>query len=509
MDFRIRRRQFRSSDFSIINRVFPLLSFIIPTIIRFIPEIIAWPYPLGFDTLIYANIILKKTYLKMSLFKLFKSTSLFYLLSTWLNTILNDPILLVKILGPILLGFLSLSLYTYSRKVLRWSPWKSLIASILVGTYFVSLRISWEMYRQMLGFTFLLLEMTALRIKNTKQRIITMGILGFLTVWAHELAAVIFFTIMAIHLITKTSIREKELIILSALPGALLFLYQRYNPATGTIQIPVEKFISTSSTSALIFITGFLIYMYLPLLPLAIPGFKSLRNIDIWSWVAICLIFSYWPLINSNNSVVLWFRWAILLVYPIILYSIEGLEKLWKIGRKIIGNIKLGGILALSILSVNLTMSSYYLTSPPEHTIKYFGEWNNYKQFIQTSMLQNSVSISDTPNVIEAMKYLDKIANSNTVIVLHEAMDNWAQLIIHKGKIIRIKEANLSSQKRNNISSRLVKIAEEYAVNGDKVYTVWWINEEGWYNMPKLPQQFKKIKNFGNIAVYQYQQKLL
>ena len=37
---------------------YSIIIFILPFFIRLIPEIIAWPYPIGFDTLIYANIIL-------------------------------------------------------------------------------------------------------------------------------------------------------------------------------------------------------------------------------------------------------------------------------------------------------------------------------------------------------------------------------------------------------------------------------------------------------------------
>lgn len=161
----------------------------------------------------------------------------------------------------------------------------------------------------------------------------------------------------------------------------------------------------------------------------------------------------------------------------------------------------------LSVLLLNLVMSSYYLIRLPEHQVKYFGEWNNYKQFIQTSMLQNSVSLSDTPHVVEAMNWLEgKVAGTNSVLVVHEAMDNWARILIRGVEIIRVYEVELSSQVRENVATRLVRLAEEKAENGSEVYTVWWVDGKGWYGMPELPPQFNDIQSFGNIGVFQYRQ---
>ena len=167
--------------------------------------------------------------------------------------------------------------------------------------------------------------------------------------------------------------------------------------------------------------------------------------------------------------------------------------------------IKVGKVLALSLLLVNVTMSGYYLTNLPEHQITYFGEWNHYKQFVQTSMLQNSVSLSDTQELVEAMEWLRDRVEMDSVILLHEAMDNWARILIQDVEIIRIDEVKISSQVRENVVTRLIQLSEEKADNGSSVYTVWWVEGEGWYNMPKLPSQFKEIQRFGDISIYQYQ----
>jgi len=482
-----------------------IMIFLLSLFIRLIPEILAWPYPIGFDTLIYTDIILNGTYLQKNLIELFKSTSLFYIISTAINNIfIGNAILTVKILGPILFAILCYVFYLYSKRVLKWKVWKCFLASLLAGTYFVSLRISWEMYRQMLGLIFLIAILIIFRFQNTKIKLFTISTLGILIVWSHEFIAVLYFMIMAIHFFTYKGAYQKVSIILTIMPAIILFLYQLYSPITGSMRVPIEQVALTSWINLTLFITGFLIYMFLPILPLVLIGVNTLRNVDIWSWITICLIFTYWPLFLPEYSIILWFRWAILLVYPMIFLAIEGFEKVWKFKKRFIFKINIGKILAILILLLNLIMSGYYLLSLPEYqACKYFGEWNNYKQYIQTSMLQNSVSILDTPNLIEALNWVESnIDEENTILVLHEAIHNWARIVARDTKLIRINEIKLSSQIRENISDRLLLIAKENADNGNQVYTIWWINGKGWYEMPNLPSQFKEIKRFRNIAIY-------
>ncbi len=480
-----------------------LLAFLIPFAVRLIPEVIAWPYPLGFDTLIYADRMLQGTYLTLGAADLLKSTSLLWVIATVVGRLLGDVVLAVKVLGPVLFSLLCGLLTVYSRKVLGWNWWKALLLSVLAGTYFISLRISWEMYRQMLGFIFLMVGLTTLRISNVKWRWSIVAVSGFLVVWSHELAAVLYFAIVATHILMERNkgVQSKIFLALTATPGFLLFMYQGYSPAR--VLVPYNNVVTSSPMALASFVTGFLSYMFLPILPLAVLGALSFRELDVWSWLTICLGFSYWPIFLPEYSK-FWFRWAILLVYRVVFLAVEGIDRLWKWGRRFVWKFNIGKVLVLSLLLVNLAMSGYYLTSVPEHQIQYFGEWNHYKQFIQTSMLQNSVSLSDTPEVVEALEWLGERAETDSVLLLHEAMDNWARILVSGVEIIRVDEVELSSQVRENAATCLIQLAEEKADNGSRVYTVWWVEGGGGYNMPQLPSQFNEIQNFKTISVFQY-----
>lgn len=490
-----------------INRILPILAFLFPLFIRLLPEIIAWPYLIGYDTITYAYTILNSS-LSFNIINFLKSANLLFIIAIIFNEFIKDPFLIMKIFGPILFSLLCFSLYLYSRKILNWNQWKAFLVSFLASIYFVSLRISWDLYRQMLGTIFLIMALIVLRISNIKLRLFSVIVLGILTIFSHQLTAVLFFIIMLVYFFIEKNIKFKFYLVLMIMPVFFIFIYQLYNPTIGNIRIPYEKVVSNSWIDLASFISGFLCYMFLPLFPLFLLGifsFKKFKEIDMWIWLIVCIIFSYWPLFLPEYSVLFWFRWAILLVYPIIFLSIEGIEKLWKLKKKYF-KIDIGKFLALFILLLNLIMSSYYLLSLPEYQVcKYFGEWNNYKQYIPTSMLQNSISISDTEDVIKAMKWFNENLDKNSsILVLHEAMSDWARIFISKIKIIRISDIRLSSQIRENLTIKLIRFCEENAKNGNEIYTIWWINEKGWYEMPKLPLKFKEIQHFGNMGIFQY-----
>lgn len=488
-----------------INRFLPISAFLFPLFIRFIPEIIAWPYPIGYDTITYISIILNSN-LNFNIINFLKSTNLFFIIAIIFNEFIKDSFLIIKIFGPILFSLLCFSLYLYSRKVLNWNSFKAFLVSFLASIYFVSLRISWDLYRQMLGSIFLIISLIALRISNIKLRIFSVTLLGLLTILSHQLTAVLFFIIMIMHFFIEKNLKFKVYLVLMIMPAFFFFIYQLYNPTIGNIRIPYEKIVSNSWIDLASFISGFLCYLFLPLSPLFLLGVFSIKERDIWSWLIACLIFSYWPLFLPEYSVVSWFRWAILLVYPIIFLSIEGFEKIWKFKKGFIFKISIGKILAIFILLLNLIMSGYYLLSFPEYQVfKYFGEWNNYKQYIPTSMLQNSVSLLDTENVIKAMKWFnEKIDKNSSILVLHAAMNDWARIFILKTKIVKISDIRLSSQVKEDLIKKLIQFSEENVKSGNEVYTIWWIKGKGWYEISELPSQFKEIQHFGNIGIFQY-----
>ena len=147
-----------------------LAAFFVPLMVRSIPEILSWPYPLGLDTLTLMPTIQQAWVFTLSPVGFLQNTNLFLLLATLLNGLFHNVITVTKILGPLLLAALSFVMYLYARKGLCWSSRKSLLVSILVATYFVSLRDSWDLYRQTLGLVFLMAALISLKSFKSPRR---------------------------------------------------------------------------------------------------------------------------------------------------------------------------------------------------------------------------------------------------------------------------------------------------------------------------------------------------
>lgn len=48
----------------------------------------------------------------------------------------------------------------------------------------------------------------------------------------------------------------------------------------------------------------------------------------------------------------------------------------------------------------------------------------------------------------------------------------------------------------NNASSAAL------TAGNNTVYTVWWANGKGWYDIPSLPSNYKEVYRSGDMAVY-------
>ena len=496
------------------NFGYGFLAIALPFIIRLIPEAIAWPYPLGFDTLGYYIPAMRwwinpfsGQSLPMDILGLFKTAGLFYVLAVGFNRyLMPDPFIAVKLLGPVLIGFVSLSAYFYGRLSLRWDFRKALFASLIATLYFVGLRISWELYRNMLGVVFLFAALTALEVFIGVRRYLLVGAFTLLTFMSHQITSVILLGVLILRslwLCTRGESGEAKVhFYLSAFAGVLL-LYQLYSPQLGRPVIPVAITGFHLSLEASTYVLGFLAYCFIFLLPLALLGLKMDRGIAINSWTLVCLLLLVPVFIGGVASVPLWFRWPLMLVYPLSFYFADGFDKAmrfrcWRSPSGFMVKISAIGLVALIALT-----SGYYLISYPEHPFPYFSQYNPYLRYIQSSTLQNSISIQDVPSLLRAIDASSSLLGDGAALVVHEAVYVWAvNRLGPEVRLVPVKEPGYLSVKPESTSKAIEQIALMNYYSGYRVYTIWWINGSGWYTMSRLPASFKLIESTGAFGVY-------
>ena len=113
------------------------------------------PFIVGFDTIgFYVPNTLLWLHNGVDLGDFLATAPLFYTFFTSIVAVGGSPVWVLKIIPPLLLGLLGLSMYAYAKRGLGWSPSKSVFVSLLGTIYFVALRASWDQLREELGLIF-------------------------------------------------------------------------------------------------------------------------------------------------------------------------------------------------------------------------------------------------------------------------------------------------------------------------------------------------------------------
>src|SRR2546428_1915129 len=172
---------------------FALAAFLIPLFIRAIPEILVGPYPVGWDTIaFYVPNTLDWAAGKAGFIEILGTAPLMYMISVpiYLLTRVN-PVWIFKIMGPILYGSMILALFRFLKIGLKWPDKQALGSALLSSLYFVTLRISWDLYRNMLGLTFILLSLPLLEERGCFRKQAVLSSFLVLAVASDQLTGVI------------------------------------------------------------------------------------------------------------------------------------------------------------------------------------------------------------------------------------------------------------------------------------------------------------------------------
>jgi hypothetical protein len=467
------------------------------------------PYIVGFDTIgYYVPNTLLWLHSGVNFSAYFATAPLFYAILA--STVAcGGPIVLVLKIFPILLhGFLGLSVYTYARKGLDWSPNKSTIVGLMSTIYFVALRVSWDLLRNEMGLIFFFAVLTLLSIEKHGLRAWKLNLLIALAMVAvtlsHQLVSVIMLGVIVVTIANNLLRRERARaanLFLVSLPSILFFAIIFWFSFGGNLSLdfslnvvwPLTSF--SSYQSMLVSDVGFFLYCYLPLLPLAIVSFKRLRSLQLRSWLVLSLVLLFIPVSNVSN-----FRWLLMLTYPLAFYTTETLSKLksvrWKRYKFTIYEI------AASYLVVSTIILSFgFMFATSENPFLYFRAtqntgFNGYIYQIPSSMLQNTISVNDCNETANAFQWLKSNMNSSTLLLTHRAFYGWALLTLQKNQVVLYE-----FDSPVNIAATLAQGEQT------QLYLIWWVEGQGWYGLPTVPSVFQEVYHSGKIAVYIYEDK--
>ncbi len=470
--------------------------FCIPFIIRLIPELISFPYPLGFDTVVfYLPSMVGEGSNWYTLESILRKAPLYYIIQDTLYQIYPDPIIILKVMGPLLYGLLFLVIGIYVKKVMSIDT-KLLYLGILISSLsIISLRMSWDLYRNMLGLIFAISTLILLRDSRYYAKLLAI-ITTFLTVISHELVALYLVFTLAImsiiYIIEKTNIGWTYFIVF--LEASFLFSFKVLRVPELTLAIPV-KFIGISKGLNIFeYVLGLTVFiggLTITLSIFSLKRWKFYREPLIWLSLSLFLLFS----VLFGVYVIPPYRIFLMLLYPLTVYGTLSIKVLFHENPL---NIKT--VVSTVIILAIVMMGVGYLVSTPEHPNPYISLAYNVlgddlTRDIPTGFLQNTVSLSS----IEELIYLVNTFNS---------IDKNGKLILPKIFlwISYIDGVNLD---RNISFENWIKIGylnTNYIgiTHNSTIYVIWWADQD-WYGF-KLPSEFTIVERNGAFAIYKYEQ---
>ena len=466
---------------------FGLAIALIPFVIRIIPELMAGPYPIGYDTIgSYVPFMFDWSAGNFKFNPLIGGWILYAVLGTAYTYTHIDPVAITKFTSALLYSGLGFSEYGFARRTLRWGQKKSGFLIVISSLYFASLRISWDLLRNTLGLIVLFPALILNQGLLTRRRTVLLAATSWLVVATHLLVGTLFLGISLLGLIQAKEGKIPR--VLAMLPGAAQFV-----SSLASFQFQGMSIVSVgASTVQPMYSYVFVGYVLLPLLPMALIGFAKTANQAIRYWVGICLlgiILGTTPL-STNSELITPDRWTLMLSVPMVIFAVEGysrfdlrsLRKLFPLSR----------ILKLSWLSLIVLLGITFLALPAGEAFPYF---TYFASTSPTSMLQSTVPLEDSQSLVTAISWLSTNASPGAVIMADHAMYGWLREYYRGNDTVIGYQSSLTLQQELTMT-----VSRGYQT----IYTIWWVDHFGWYGQPTVPTGFQLSHADGRIGIFLY-----
>jgi hypothetical protein len=476
---------------------FGLAAFLIPLGVRAIPELIVGPYPIGWDTIaFYVPNTLDWATGRLGWVSLLGTAPLLYMISVpiYLVTRVN-PVWIFKIMGPLLYGSMILALYRFLRLGLRWTERMSLGAGLITSLYFVTLRISWDLYRNMLGLTFILLSLPLFGSMKERKSQALLATLVVLAVASDQLTGVIALSLIGARAVVELARKRSDefaRLVKVGVPGITFFLSVLYAGVIVPGRSLVQPQAPLPGLDSLVSSPGFLAYIYLPIIPLVLVGVRRTFNLDLRNWAVVLLGLTLTALVPLSGFIVMSYRWSLLLDIPLCVYASAGIARILSVGRAVIYWSRLARDGILPIFSMILVVSStLYIVAPAQNAMLYY---TAFPGFLPTSMVQDTVPISDMASLRMMLDWVQLNLRPGSVLITHQAIYGWARAYLPSTVHIV----------NYRYSDPLAGVNMAMSAGYSSVLMIWWINGSGWHGQPSVPSGFVPLVRDGAIAVYEY-----
>jgi len=407
-----------------------LLLFLTGCLVRLIPELTAYPYPIGYDVINYYIPVVTDFASHWTVISSELPLYVSFLHALQIATGLN-PYSTVVILATITFGGFSISIFLIARRLFKVDIGYSIFVTVFVIFQLAVLRTTWDLHRDVLALTITFFAIVLIHKDSERKEtmridwkvILLATILCVLVVSTDRMIGLLFIMTLIIYssiartrtviLFTVVALTSFTIEVLSTNIASNLFRESVGQP----VNILPGSFTSYNPTNLMVLfavVGGILI-------PPAIFGLKLLRNAILLKIPLLVTGFASfsWIVFPFKESLVA-DRWIILFGVFLSLFAAYGIFRLSQMVKIRKLSASLFFILPAGILGAFILMGVLYEILPfaQESSVLWHGIARNYiESFVPSSMQFNSLPINDNPKIIDAISWINKNTQSNSIII--------------------------------------------------------------------------------------------
>ena len=425
-----------------------LFFFLLGCFLRIIPDLMAYPYPVGYDIINYYIPLADKlnTIFQNDSFQFYP-----YLLYTFKSFIPLNPQGLMISLSSITYGLFSVSIYLLL-KGLNLKP--ALFMTVFILFQISALRTTWDLQKDILAlsFTFLIIYLI---LEDRKAyffniRIIHFGIiisLVILTLLTDNMIGFLLIISLSIYFAIKKDIKyiiSLTIIIISIISFLVVVDNTKNDSLINSINHILNGNIKENENYTPLNLGILFIMMNILSLPLFIYGLKYLHELLLYIPLSMALLGSFTWIVLPYSAILLPDRWIIISGIFMSIFSSYGLIRLFS-NYKDKPNYKI----LLPIMSFYIIIGLFYMILPYDYAFPIYGIFAEYTHFFVPSTMQfNSIDIVDNKDLSIAIDWLNNHTNPKSIIYGDSYLSGWMKMLL---KDKRIFQYNYTKSTNNGI----------------------------------------------------------
>ena len=405
-----------------------LIVFSIAIILRLVSEILAFPYPIGYDVINYYLPVIKnfEEYWPTISNQFPLYVSLLYAISEVFHV---DPRSVISASIVLVFGFFSLAIFSIGRNLLRLDNLQSIFLSIFVIFQLAILRTSWDLHKDMFALTLAFFSLLFIsKIPNLSKELIAITTtFSIVSVLADRMIGLL----LTISLIGSSFVKRDRDLAFAAVIVIVIFglAIQANHDSIGYNLKMVRSNDSINEIYNPINLIVLFLVMNAILLPSGIVGFIKSKLIIFKIPLLISAIGSFTWIIFPHTSAFLPDRWIIIFSIFLSLFSGYGFITLIENRHITLFSKKLNNYLIILIPFIFL--GSAFAASPNNSYVNVYGVFHQFiGPYGPLTMQYNSISLPESKSLLSAIDWINNDTNTaeGSLIMGSKHLRGWMEL---------------------------------------------------------------------------------